>query len=147
MQRKMKNSASCVLFIIFLLLALTACTRKWYLAIDESNGSNPILCFSSMDHCIGDGVQFYSLVISEVNEKGKEVQPIWSIQGKSDRSDDYVIKRLTYGVVPKGWIELQPPMEIKTNTFYGVDGGLYFIKLPNGTYQIFQREAFFKQLH
>lgn len=127
------------LFVIFFLLVLTACEEPWYLTIDEKSRDKPILCFFA-DRFFNDseGVQFIGLNIYEVNTKGAAIQVMWSIgyDFKSAQSDDAILKRVTYGILPKGWKEDQIAKLIQSNKYYEVNKGFYFIKSSEGKYQV-----------
>lgn len=105
-----------------------------------------MFCFSTSDNCTGDGIQLSSLEISEVNTVGERGAVMWLIQGKSDRQEDFVIRKLIYGAVPAGWIEINPPSALKAGVFYGVQGEYYFSHAPDGDVNILQREDFFRQI-
>lgn len=139
----MTNSVKNYLIAIFILIALTACERTWYLTIVGNGGVNPILNFSPTQFDIDKGVQFSSLEISEVNENGERIQTVWLIHGKSNRPEDYVLKSLTYGVLPSGWVEDQAAKPIVSGKYYEVEGEFYFIKETEGKYQVFSRAEFF----
>jgi len=126
-----------------MLISLTACERTWYLSIDGNSGVNPVLNFSSTKFDFDEGVQFSSLEISEVNEKGERIRIVWLIHGKSNRPEDYVLKRLTYGVLPRGWVEDQAAKPIVSGKYYEVEGEFYFIRGTEGKYQVFSRAEFF----
>ena len=138
----LKNAIAVLLYA----LALAACSRVWYLSIAATNSSTPVLCFSAAKNCRGDGVQFYSIDISEVNKKGEAVSVAWSIQGKSNRTNDYVLKRLTYGVLPNGWIEKEPARRLQPGKFYSVEEEFYFTTFADGTSKILTRERFFQDI-
>ena len=52
---------------------------------------------------------------------------VWSIQGRSGVTQDYVIKHLTYGTVPKGWVQAVSPIPLQENVYYSVNEQFFFV--------------------
>lgn len=125
---------------------LASCTREWNLSVIGFEGDRPIFCVSQEPDCQGDGAEFSSLEVSRVDSRGDAVETVWAIQGVSNRPEDYVIKRLTYGTLPNGWREVVAARPLEANVYYGVRGERYFIIDERRHVTILSREAFHNRI-
>ena len=124
---------------------VVGCTREWNFSISSHVGEQPEFCFSERSGCGGNGVQLVSIDIEEVDGRGQRVGVAWSLQGHSAQQSDFVIKRLTYGVVPPGWVQSTGPVPLRKGAYYSVMGEFYFILLDDDDVRVYTREEFFKR--
>ena len=143
---QMKFLFSRCLPVVALLLFVTGCTKQWFLSVENSPENRPVFCFSMQSNCAGDAVQFASIVISEVDPAGNITGVVWSIQGASNQSEDYQVKKLTYGVVPTGWREDVVPQQLRVGVSYTAMGNFFFRLSSAGKYEVLSREQFFAKL-
>jgi hypothetical protein len=126
-------------------LLLGACEREWYLAVVSVANDQPEFCITRSKECAGEGVQLSSVVISEVDEKGGYLGRVWSIQGRSEVTKDYVIKRLVYGVVPTRWIQDAPAVPLRRNSYYSVNDQFFFVLLGEHGARVYSLAEFSKR--
>lgn len=109
--------------IIILLLLSFGCQESWYLSItDLDEQLRPTFCVSTIYGCLGFGLNLDLIGIYEVNEPGEEIRPVWVISNEQNIK----IKDLKYGVLPKGYEEIQPPKKLVIGKFYMVLHKYYF---------------------
>ena len=101
--------------IVIVLLFLFSCHPTFYIKItDISDPSHP--CFSISQSKVFPWAKgmWNTLEISEVDDKGNRIQPIWIIEPYQNVD----IKKLCYGKVPAGYKELIKPIPIELDKFY-----------------------------
>jgi hypothetical protein len=144
--RKVDLSLWHLSFWVLLPIFFSGCTREWNLSISSVVGGEPEFCFSQHGTCRDEGVQFVSIQIDEVDEHGQPVKIAWSIQGKSNQTNDFVIKRLIYGSLPPGWVQTSEPTPLRRGVYYSVMGQFYFVLSASDDVRIYPREEFFKKI-
>jgi hypothetical protein len=130
--------------IIAALGSLSACPREWYLTIVSGVQGRPEFCISRSPNCAGEGVQMSSLVVTEVDRRGAQLAVVWSIQNHSEAKQDYVLKKVVYGQVPKGWSEDRVAEHLRAGGYYSVSGEYYFTQSQNNGWQVYSRADFLK---
>ncbi len=113
-------------------LALSACERVWYLTIVSLTDNRPEFCITRSKGCVGEGIQLRTIIVSQVDEDGKRLGDVWTIEERSASDQNDRIRSLVYGVAPKGWVEDAPAAPLRVNTYYSVNEQFYFILLGNG---------------
>jgi hypothetical protein len=137
-----KKAVRRFLAVAALVLMSVGCTQKWYLFIVDVTDDKPEFCLSDTPRCGDQGHQLPFFEVNEVDRQGRKVALAWSIQAKSDLAQDYIIKRLKYGVLPHGWVELHPPVLLSDRAYYTVLGQYYF-RADAGHFNVYSREEFF----
>jgi hypothetical protein len=132
--------------LLCLLVISSGCTREWFLTVQPAADGNVELCFSSSDGCRGDGVQFASLQIARVDTEGHPGEVVWSLQGHSNVPSEYILKRVTYGHPPPGWVEVHAPIPIAENVYYSVAGEFFFERTGARKFHVYPREEFFSRI-
>jgi hypothetical protein len=128
--------------ILIIPLVLCGCERVWYLTIEAVADGRPKFCFTTSSGCNGDGIQFHSILISEVDTNGMVLSHAWSLESKSVDSDDHLIKHLAYGVVPKGWVEDGPAASLRVGAYYSVNGQFVFVLSGGGRAKVYSLADF-----
>lgn len=105
----------------FFLLS-TGCEREWHFTLIRPIADNPRFCISRYSDCKGNGVTLAGLNIDEVNEKGELIRTMWVIVPESSSA----LKKLTYGIVPKGYKETTKAIPLEIDKIYSVLGRYYF---------------------
>lgn len=128
-------------WLALLAFTLIACTKAWYLSI-ENIDSEIVFCFSTSEFCSGDGVDLAMIDISEVDNQGKEVKPVWRIS----RREGEVVMKVVYGRPLAGWDQSIPPINLEQDKYYSVMD-IYFFRINyKKEVEIISRENFFGRL-
>lgn len=128
-------------FLIFLFALLAGCEKNESISIVGDNNGNPIFCFSSSNICKNKGVQVnIGITIYELDESGKRNKLMWSIYCNSKKSSDYIIDRVEYSTLPKGWVESEPAKKIIENKIYSINYRVFFYK-SKGIYYYYGRDG------
>jgi len=97
--------------------------------VEQSDLSTPKFCISVKPDCLGHGIGFDTFDITEVNSKGEYIEGgqyinlMWSLKPMSENSE---IKEFTYGDAPNGWYEKIRSKPLNNNTYYTVNGKIFF---------------------
>jgi hypothetical protein len=126
-------------------LLLSSCERDWHVAIAGFDGDNPEFCVSRSAECTGSGVQLTLMDIDEVDDHGNRLSVAGSIQAHSNEQQDYIIRRVVYGAVPKGWLQYQQPAPLHEESYYSINGEFYFRAVGRRIPHVYTREEFFKR--
>jgi hypothetical protein len=115
----------------FLILALIGCTRVWYVRIDPKPDGSLEFCVSARKGCSSPGVQLHSVDIYEVDAKNRMGRPIWSIDaipkfGEKEGIDYSIMRRFTYGVVPRGYRETFKAQPLREGVYYTLNHEFFF---------------------
>jgi hypothetical protein len=132
-----------LLLVVPLALLLIACKQKWFLTVSDGGQS---LCFSEKYHCDGGGVQLDVVEITEMSSNGERERVVWLIQVRSEVSSDHIVKKLEYGKVPHGWIEIVRAEKLKPDITYSVLGEYYFSLNSEGKSRLLPREEYFQRI-
>lgn len=142
MRKVIYRCRSVVLAFVVAPLVLCACERVWYLTVEAVTNGRPEFCFTRSAGCKGEGVQFSSIIIAEVDKNDAVLSQIWALQPKAAQPQDYVIKHLAYGVVPKGWAEDRPAPSLRDGAYYSVNGQFIFALSAEGTATVYSLADF-----
>jgi hypothetical protein len=127
------------------MVSITGCTQKWYLFIVDVLDGRPEFCLSDTPWCSDRGHHLPIISMSEVDDQGRPLAVVWTLQGRSNVPQDYVIAKLRYGTVPHGWVELHPPVPLREHVYYSVLDEFYFVLLGEGKARVYTPEEFFKK--
>ncbi len=126
------------LLAVLLLYKLTGCQAPdWHVSVTEFKSPSEIsFCFSKRPNCSGGGALSLAMFIETVDENGEVLELVWAIRPDIDRP---VIQNLTYGEVPRGWLEVEPAKAMMVERWYRIesDRAPYFISFRGepGNYQ------------
>lgn len=126
-------------------ITIAACTRQWFLSV-TAEGTTAAFCLSQSRDCSGDGVQFETLEVAEVSKDGERSRVMWSLQAASNVASDRVLKRVTYGQVPRGWKERSAAAPLAKGVYYVVNDQYYFRISEQGPVVVLEREQFFDDM-
>ena len=87
-----------------------------------------MFCVNLSKNCKGKGLSFNLLVVSETDEDGHDIRPMWAIEPREDAP----LKEITYGTVPNGWREVKPVIPLEVGKIYSVNGRYYFWFIKEG---------------
>jgi hypothetical protein len=130
------------LLIFCLAIPIASCTKEWTLTIVSIDPEQPTLCFQARSGCDGRGVQFDTIVVTEVTSRGDPIDETWAIRGASESQAGYVIHKIRYGHAPPGWIEEIKAKPIKIGSYYSVNSRYYLTRMANNKYVVIPREKF-----
>lgn len=137
------NKISLVISFAFLCAAPIPASHSSYLCAPDYNfsihGNPPVLSFSMNNRFT---LPFHGIHISEMDSRNRYVKTVWSIQRKYDQKSNPKTLQLQYGNKIAGWIETKPPLPLKTNTFYNINGRYYFKRLAKDKYLVLTAEQY-----
>jgi len=94
---------------------LIGCPQEWSLSVTDSDDPfHPELCFSRLPRCLGGAAFLSEITVNRKDEHFDGDDIMWMLRPATDGR----IKRLRYGSVPEGWIELQPARELVVGEVY-----------------------------
>jgi hypothetical protein len=143
--REIRRQGVWIVALVFLAALSAGCTQKWYLTITNVVDARPEFCFSDTPWCGSRGHQLPFFQVNEVDDQGREIAVVWTIQGNSNSPQDYTLRKVRYGITPTGWREKRPAAPLREDVYYST-GEFYFVLVGNGKSRVYTREEFFKKI-
>jgi len=129
--------------ILMLVTLLVACIKQWSLEIERWDAATgPVFCLGQAGQCGKQGVQIHFISVSEADSPER---PVWQLQNVTDKDGQATLRSLVYGEVPKGWMEVTKPAELRPNVYYAINEEYYFMRDMNYKHEVLSRDEYFSR--